>query len=507
MSSRLANAKRNTFWGMIRKVVEIFMPFVIRTIILYGLGAEYLGLSGLFNSILKVLNLAELGFSSAIIYNMYKPIAEENEVEICALLNLYKKIYRVMGTIVLIGGLIVLPFLDYLIKDSYPDNINIYFLYLIYLGNTVLTYFLFAYKSSLLSAYQRYDVISIISLLCNMGLYTAELIMILVTKNYYMYAVCAPVFTIINNLFVNYNAKRLFPNICCKGTVNNEIKDGIRTRVTALIGHKIGTAVITSADNIVISSFLGLVAVTMYNNYYYVISALIGVIDVCTAGIVAGIGNSLVKESRESNYKLFKKINLIMGWFISWCTICYVCLIQHFVLLWAGKKLMYTSGITIILLGIYFYSWKVRAIGLRFKEAAGMWNEDFFKPYVSAIVNLIINIVLVNVIGIDGVLISTIITMVLINLPWETKVLFDKLFLISSKEYYLFLLKNIIFTLVVGIITYWLCGFVPSEGILFLLLKGIICCIVPNVLFLMLWHKNELFISFIKSMKCKRKKV
>ena len=187
--SRTKNAARNVLFGLINKIIVLLFPFAIRAIIIQTLGSEYLGLNSLFTSILQVLNLAELGFNSAVVYSMYKPIAENDTNTICALMNLYRKIYRIIGIIVVVVGLILLPFLSYLIKGSYPTDINIYILYIIYLFNTGLTYFLFAYKSALLTAHQRSDVISNVQSIAFILQYVIQIIILLKTKNYYMFVI------------------------------------------------------------------------------------------------------------------------------------------------------------------------------------------------------------------------------------------------------------------------------------------------------------------------------
>ena len=144
---RTKNAIRNMLWGVLNRIVNIIFPFVLRTVFIYTLGSMYLGLNSLFTSILTVLNLAELGFSSAIVYNMYKTIAENDTESICAIMNYYKKVYRVIGSIVSIVGVSLMPFLRYLINGECPKDINLSILYLLFLGNTVVSYFMFAYKT------------------------------------------------------------------------------------------------------------------------------------------------------------------------------------------------------------------------------------------------------------------------------------------------------------------------------------------------------------------------
>lgn len=157
---RTKNAIRNTKWGVLEKVVHIFLPFLVRTILIHVLSAQHAGISSLFSSILQILSLTELGFSNAIVYSMYKPIAEDDKAKVCALLNIYRKAYRVIGIVILALGLAVLPFLSRLVHGDVPADTNLYYLYLIYLVNTVFSYFFFAYQTSLLAANQRTDVLS-----------------------------------------------------------------------------------------------------------------------------------------------------------------------------------------------------------------------------------------------------------------------------------------------------------------------------------------------------------
>lgn len=194
------NAKRNFAVGLLNKLVLLILPFVNRSVITIYLGGHYLGLSSLFTSIMQVLSLAELGFSSAIVYHMYKPIARDDRKEINALLLFYRKAYRVVGLAVLVIGGCVMPFLPRLIHGSYPEEINIYLLFSVYILNSSLSYFLFAYKQSLLSAYQREDLHSLIHLAVKLGLQLAQVAVLLLTRNYYYYILCLPLFTLLNNL-------------------------------------------------------------------------------------------------------------------------------------------------------------------------------------------------------------------------------------------------------------------------------------------------------------------
>ena len=193
---------RGAVFGIINKVVIIIMPFILRTIIIHRIGTDYAGLNSLFTSILRVLNMAELGFASAAAFSLYKPAAEDDTEKICALLSFYRKIYYAVGGVMLMIGLCLLPFLDHLIKGSYPDDINLQILYIIYLVDSASSYFLFSYKNLILNVYQRVDIISIISTILHMAVYLVQVVVLYVFRAYYAFVILDVVYTVLNNLFV-----------------------------------------------------------------------------------------------------------------------------------------------------------------------------------------------------------------------------------------------------------------------------------------------------------------
>jgi O-antigen/teichoic acid export membrane protein len=286
---RTKNALRNIIWGFLNKFIVIVLPFINRTIMIYLMGDQYVGLGSLFTSILEVLNIAELGIGSALVYNMYKPIADGDSDKICALMNFYRKCYRIIGLIVLTCGLILLPFLQFLIKGSWPSDINIYILYLMYLSQTVLSYNLFAYKNCLLGAHQRTDITSKINMTLNVLKLLLQMFVLICTRNYYLFVGVGIAFGIIMNLSQAYFVDKLFPDYKCHGELDKQTLADLKKKVMGLISSKIGGVVINQADNIVISAFLGLAVLGWYNNYYYIMSSIIGFLDIILVSMTAGI--------------------------------------------------------------------------------------------------------------------------------------------------------------------------------------------------------------------------
>ncbi len=501
---RTRRAFVNIIWGFIEKMITLICPFIIRTIMIYKLGNEYLGLNGLFTSILQVLSLAELGFGDAIVFSMYKPIIENDNKMLSALLNLYKKVYRIIGMVILCVGLLILPFITKFVKGGYPGEVNIYVLYCIYLFNTVISYFLFAYKESLLKAHQRNDVNSRILSGCNIVMYVLQIIVLLLFSNYYLYIVIMPVTTIVLNCVRSLFVKKMYPQIVCEGHIEKDAVIGLSKRIIGLTLNKLAQVCRNSFDSIIISSFLGLVILARYQNYYYIISALTVMVSIITTAVGAGIGNSIAAETVEKNYSDYKEFLFIYNWIACFCTVCMLCLYQPFIELWVGKSNVLPLS-TVILCCIYFYTMKLGDIAAVYRQAAGIWWEDKFRPIVESVVNLAVNIVLVKYIGVDGVLVSTIISIVCINIPWATYVLFKVYFKMSIKEVFFKYIRYFIETTVLCAVVYGICSRINGNLLVVLVVRTIICIGLVNAgLYIISYTKPE-FVS-AKNRVFRRKK-
>lgn len=486
---RTKNTIRNIGAGAVNRVINIILPFLVRTALLYIMGTKYLGLSSLFTSILSFLSLTELGIGGAMVYSMYKPIAHNDNETICALLNLYRKLYRIIGTVVLCLGLAIMPFLDRLIKDEIPADVNLYVLYFIYLLNSVLSYWLFAYKNALLQAYQRNDINSNIASIIVPVSYVVMLGSLCITRNYYVYVIWLPIFTVITNLIRSAYVDRHYPELKPKGDISKELQSSITKKVAALIGTKLNTVVLNAADNLVMSAFLGLTMIAVYGNYHYIMTSITGFLGIVYTAMTAGLGNSLQTETVEKNYRDFTKLSFMNSWIVGWCTVCLACLYQPFMKIWVGEELMFPYYV-VLEICLYFYIYMIRKIPVVYKDAAGIWWEDRFRPYVCMVVNVVLNITLVQVIGISGIILSTVFSLV-ISIPWENYTIFKYVFHRGSGAYYgkMFAYAGSMF--LGGCLTYWVCGFF-GDGILTFLLRGVVCVIVPNVVFAALnFHRLE----------------
>ncbi|MBR3252637.1 polysaccharide biosynthesis protein [Candidatus Saccharibacteria bacterium] len=480
--SRTKNTTRNIGAGLVNQIISIVLPFINRTAILWTLGAEFTGLAGLFSSILNVLNIAELGFNTAIVYSLYKPMADKDHQKICEIVSLFRKIYVIVGTVVLVGGLAVMPFLTKLINGSYPDTINLYVVYLLYLINSVTSYYLFAYKECLLIADQRQDVAKNIRTIVNVARYLMQLLVLVVTKDFYLYLIVAIAGTVISNLLIQISTLKHYPFYRDIKT-RLKIPADLRKQIGGLVINKICDTFRNSFDSLIISSFIGLTATAIYGNYYYIYSALYGVMLVICNAMSASVGNSIVKNSEEVNYKHMLTFSQIFAGIMGSFTVAMACLYQPFMKVWAGEELLLPT-FDMLLFCVYFYVINMNNIRNQYISGNGLWWKLKWSYIAEALANLGLNFVLGKLFGITGVILATIFTIFVFNYLQRNYILFKKYF--KHQNIWEFYREQFYYVLLTAIglgISYFISEGLPVEGILNIAFRVLICLTVPNLIY------------------------
>ena len=498
---RTKNAARNIVFDGALKLYDLLVPLVMRSLILYYLGVEYMGLSGLFTSILSFLNLAELGVGSAMIFSMYKPIAEDDTETICALMKLYRTLYRVIGLFIAVAGLALTPFLKNLVHNDVPAGTNLYILYYMNLASTVLTYWLFSYKNCLLHAHQRTDIGSKIGLVVNATQNAVKILMLVLFKNYYLYLLIQLLSQVVQNILVASKVTKLYPNYMPKGSLPKEKKWDIVHRVRDLFTAKFSSVILKSADTLVISSHLGLTLLALYQNYFYIVTALSGMLYIARSACKAGIGNSLITESAEKNFYDLRKLSFMFNWILAVSSTMLLCMYQPFMRIWMGEQYLLETGCVLCFV-MYFYVSEISRIVNLYKDAAGIWHKDRFRPLVASLVNLGLNLTTVNWLGLYGVLLSTVISILTIELPWLLHNLFHEVFPVKHLGKYI---RDLCVYLALSIIScaacWFLCGCFQLNDWLQLISCSAISFLVPCGLFFLLFAKTKLFRDCLSTVK------
>ena len=486
MKNRSTYSFNNMIWGTMFRSLRMFFPLVLRGFIIREIGAHYVGLEGVFGAILSILNLTELGFGTAVVFMMYKPAANNDLPTMRILLGVMRKFYIIIGSVILVIGCLCIPTLNIIVRNDTGADMNIYLLYIMYLFQTVGSYFSFAYRSSLFTVYQRQDVIFKILFFTSLVEYGLKISVLIFTKNYYLYILVFALMIIPQNICYYVYSKKMFPNIYPEGKPTTQMMNTVKKKIMALIGHRLGATVMFSIDSIIISAFIGLSVLIKYDNYNVIMNSIINLLGVILTSLVASVGNKLVLDSRQETYQLFKRISFLWIAIVGWCTACLLSLYQPFISLWVGEEYCFDEGI-VICICLYFFVWQFRKMGFTMKDAAGLWEPDKLKPYVGMMLNLIFSILFVKLTGsVYGVLAPTIVIILTIYFPWETYALMKYLFIGKTKDYLLFMAKCVASALIGLLVTYIVMRIIPNRGIVAIALRLVVGSMTFGLSYLLL---------------------
>lgn len=489
---RVDNSIKNMKYNIFSQILNLLIQFVSRTFFIKILGNEYLGINGLFSNILTILSLADMGIGTVLIYSMYKPLAENNEEKMKALMNIYKKIYNIIALTVLIIGLCITPFLQVFIKDM-PNIQHIRFIFILYLLNTVVSY-LCVYKISIINADQKNYIVTTRQQIFNI---IANFIMIMVlvtTHNFILYLIVQMLFSIISNIYLSSLAEKMYPFIKdTKGyKLTKEEKRQIKKDTFAMMLHKIGGVVVGGTDNLIMSAMIGLEAVGIYSNYLLIINAIKKFTTQYFNSMSASIGNLNAMKDKEYSYDIFKKVFFGNFWIFTFCSICLFCLLNPFIEIWVGID--YTFHISIVAaIVISFYIEGMRQTVLIFREAMGIFTKDQLKPVIEAIVNLIVSVMLTLKFGIIGIILGTIISMLFVCVWIEARILFKYGFSKNVIEFFKIYAKYLVIGVVGLILTYGANLLIKGNTITTLILRFTVSIIVSNLVILISTFKTEEF--------------
>ncbi len=474
---RTTNSIKNVIISVISNLISVIFGFITQKILLQQLGVEILGVNSLFTSIMSMMAIAELGFGVSILYNLYRPIAEDNKEQIKSLMNFYKKSYHCIAGIILVIGLCILPFLNNIVGKTI-DNINIYIVFLLFVGDTIASYLL-SYKRSLLYAYQKNYIVDIIHILYILVLNILQIIILYLTKSFILFLALKIVCRFAENIIISIIVNKKFPFIKEKNVakIERNILDDIVRKVKSLFLHRIGGIVVLGSDSIVITKFLGIATMGIYSNYNVVLNALNNLLTQVLNGVTASVGNLLVTENEDKTYNIYKKMNFVNFLVYSFATIGIYTCIQPLIKIWVGESYLIAQSVLIVIC-INFYLQGQRNTMNVLKNAAGIFYEDRHIPLVEATVNLVSSIILVKIFGLAGVFIGTIISVSVLFLYSYPKYVYKPLFNKPKLKYIEEIIKYFILMVAVGIIITVIINHIIIGNLYMQLIVNIIVCTV-----------------------------
>lgn len=493
--SRTKNSLINLTAAMVGQLVAVPIGFVARLVFIRILGAEYLGVNGLFTSILTMLSLVELGIGPAIIFSLYKPLAENDTKKVQAIMQLYKKAYAIIGIGIVILGTGLTPFLSYFIKDV-PEVKNIEIIFLLFVCNSAISYF-YAYKQNLIIADQRRYIVTIYRYAFFSLLNLLQVAFLYTTENYILFLIVQIACTLLQNVMVAKTADKLYPFLQQKRTVelDGETVREIKKNTGAMVSHKIGEIVTNSTDNIVISAMVGTIWVGLYSNYILITIALNGIMGQFFSAITASIGNLGATSNKERLLGVFRRVQFATFWIFGLSSICLFYLFNPFIAVWIGKAYWLAMD-TVLLLAVLFYVQGMRRAVLTFREALGLYWYDRYNPLFQTVINIGVSIALAPKFGVSGVITGTLISLMTTCFLIEPYYLYKKGFASPLKSYYYRYAVYTAATVGTGAATGKVVGFVSGETLSALVGKCLVGLTVPNLIFFMLFCRTKEFQYF-----------
>jgi len=489
--SRTKKIIHNSSFAILKRVVSIITGFITKTIFIRTLGLQYVGVSGLFTDILIMLSLAELGIGSAITYSLYKPLKEDDFLNIAKLMHFFKLSYRIIAIVIVCVGIILIPVLPFIVNEVPDIQEGVQLIFILYVINSATSY-LFIYKSILLIADQKGYIVSNYQIIFSLVKVLFQCIMLLVYKNFIGYLITEIIVTFIQNYFISRRANKEYLEL---ERYKNEKLDKKEQKklfadVRAVFTYKVSTVVLSGTDSTVISTLINTGSVGLVGNYKAIRGYVSSIIAQVFNAMNPTIGN-LVADNESNKYKVFNELLFFTFWVSSLTTVIFYFLLNPFIELWIGRTYLLSEVFVGVFVFEYYVSTMLGPIG-SFRLGSGLFIQTKYVTLLMSVINLVVSILLVKRYGVIGVILGTVISRLLTQAWYEPYVVYKEVFDKSVKIYYRKYLSYISSTfLSIAIVKVISVNFLNIENSFFKLIVLIILSIVVNSLVIIIRYSRS----------------
>ena len=492
-NSRTKNTILNMMSNFLYQIVIVILTFLSRRIFISNLGMDYLGIAGLFSNILDLLTLAELGIGSAISFSMYKHLATKNEKKLQELVSYYKVLYNRIALFILIVGLILLPFLKYIVNLE-SDIANLELIYLIFLSNSVLSY-LFVYKSTIVYADQHDYKIKMINIGIELLKCILQIVSMITFKSYMVYIIIQLVFTLYGNFIRSRMAEKWYPFIKEKAELPESEKKTLWSDIKSMFFYKFGNVAMNHTDNILISMFISTTTVGIFSNYTMIYTKITTFINLIFSSCIASIGNLNVSASGEEKYKMYKVLNFISYILFSIASIGIWFVIEDAIRVISNSNNYLLDKTSLLIIVVNYYLMGVLHPNTIYRQTSGLFKYAKYSMLLCSVLNVILSIILGKFYGLFGIILASVISRILTNIWYEPYTLYTKFFMKNPKEYYLAVIFRTLLTIILIALLTPVINLITMENVYVrIILKTLICGSIPLGVFAIIFRKNEDYI-------------
>ena len=506
-NSRLKNSIRNSAFGLFAEVTTLILGFVVRHVFVHTLAEDYLGVNGLFTNILQVLSFAELGVGNAIVFSLYKPIRDRDSVKIRQYVSFYKSAYRIIGAIVAVLGLMLVPFLDIIIVDkpNIPDNLVV--IYLLYLANTVLSYFL-VWKRTFMTANQERYIGTVVEQIFKIIQVIVQIVILYTTHNFVLYLLVMIVSNQIRNMIISRICSKRYPVVNEKPQVDltKEEKKSIFDNVKALLVYKLAGVSLNSTDNILVQAIDSLQSLNLYSNYSMIVVNFRLLSNQLLNGITASVGDLNASDDTKAKENVFFKLLFVSFWLYAFLSVGFIVCAGDVIRLWLGDKFV-MGTLSACAIAFSFYVEGVQFAGFTYRTTMGLFRESMVAPIVAAVLNIVLSIVMGELIGLAGIFIATGISRLLTTTWVDGYLVFTKRLNKSPIRFFKTYILYFVFTVFAVTVTYTILSYIKFAGIIGLVGKVALCAVIYNLLFVICFGGTKIFREVLSMFFKKGKKI
>lgn len=501
--SRTQNVSRNVIWAVINQLITIMLSLISRKIFLNILGAEFLGVNSLFADVMSLFSFADLGFGTAIVFSLYKPIADGNQERIKSLLKNYRTIYRYVIGVLVVIGIAFVPFLPHLNTTIPLNQLRLY--YFLYQTSCIIGY-VCAYRETYVSACQQQRTITKFGILFSVIQILSQIAVVELTANYAAYVVTALVMAVIRKITVNLYIVKKFPETRVRdaNALSKEDKIDIFKSAKAVLIHRLGNLAINQTDSLIVSTFINMTEWGLMSNYLVLKTAVSRLLDNIYSAVLPSMGNLVAKENEEKQIRIFNTYDYLNFWLYLFCYIALGTLSSRFISIYFGEQYV-LNEVTVFIFFTAFYIDGLRTPVSSMREANGSFRTDQWYTILAAIVNLVVSIALVQKIGLNGVYIGTCCAMIVLHIT-RSIMLFRNWKDYNVLKYLARLFKYIISGIIIYHLTLYIqkvvCWSIENTVVKFVVC-GTLALIVPNVIVIIFFRKNQSFNEAITLVKGK----
>ena len=494
---RFINSLRNSGFAFVGQIVTILLGFVVRWFFVHKLGQEYLGVNSVMESMLTILSVTELGIGTSVAFALYKPIDSGDEKKVAALMTLYKKVYHIIGIATAVVGPMLIPFMKFFTKEA-ADISDLTLIYILFLANTVLSYF-FSYKRTLLSAYQQNYINSLSEDSFALLKYVLQIVVLLVYRSYIGYLVINLVCTFGANVVISVICNKKYPLLkkYKSEKLTKEDTAGLKKSIVSLIYQKVGAKLVTGTDNLMIS-YAKLSLMGIYSNYAMVVSTVSRVVYNVLHSVIGSLGNLMIQKDSKYKNSVFEEFAFATFCFYFFISIGFAACFERFIVIWAGEDWLLAPSITFIVI-LNFFLMGMRQPCIAVIEAAGLFNKMRLKAVSEVIVNLVVSFVFLIVLemGIYGVLLGTTVSMVSVCIWWEIMAVHKYSLNISAKKYAVNFTVYIAVAALGCFLSYYVNRFIPIDGIYGLILSGLAAVVIFGIIIIAVYGRTRRFKALV----------